>query len=149
MTIQFNAQDIRPADQPPVATPPRRSVRQAMQNGFGRHCPRCGKGALFSGFLKVGRVCPNCGLELHHHRADDLPPYLTIIIVGHVVVGAMLGGWKVWHLTDTVQYALWPALALGLSLALLAPIKGAVVGLQWALGMHGFGQTEDDDQPHT
>ena len=65
------------------------------------------------------------------------------MIVGHLVVGAMLAGWKVWHLSDAVQYALWPSLALALSLSLLAPIKGAVVGLQWALGMHGFSRSED------
>jgi len=30
-----------------------------------------------------------------------------------------------------------------LSLALLQPVKGAVVGMQWALKMHGF----DDNPP--
>jgi hypothetical protein len=34
--------------------------------------------------------------------------------------------------------ALWPAVVIGLGLALLQPVKGAIVGLQWVLGMHGF-----------
>ena len=38
-----------------------------------------------------------------------------------------------------LQLAVWPALTLVLCLALLQPVKGAVVGLQYALGMHGFG----------
>jgi hypothetical protein len=38
-----------------------------------------------------------------------------------------------------VQIAVWPILTLALCLALLQPVKGAVIGLQFALGMHGFG----------
>jgi uncharacterized protein (DUF983 family) len=144
MTVEFLVRD--PAS-PSAVTEPAYSGRpllsKALWRGFRRRCPRCNGASLFSGFLKVRNNCPACGLALHHHRADDLPPYLTIMIVGHVVVGAMLAGWKVWHLSDSVQYALWPTLALALSLSLLAPIKGAVVGLQWALGMHGFAQSDD------
>ena len=50
----------------------------------------CGKGALFHSYLKVNDACGVCGEELHHQRADDAPPYFTIMIVGHVVVGGVL-----------------------------------------------------------
>jgi uncharacterized protein (DUF983 family) len=82
---------------------------------------------------------PSCGAELHHHRADDLPPYLVILIVAHLV------GWGIFtaetRFDDVplwLHLAVWPALAVMLCLALLQPAKGAVVGLQYALGMHGF-----------
>jgi uncharacterized protein (DUF983 family) len=57
----------------------------AMKRGFLGHCPACDKGRLFGRFLKVVDQCEACGTEFHHHRADDLPPYIVIFIVGHLV----------------------------------------------------------------
>jgi uncharacterized protein (DUF983 family) len=37
-----------------------------------------------------------------------------------------------------LQLAVYLPLTLILSLLLLQPVKGAVVGVQWALRMHGF-----------
>jgi uncharacterized protein (DUF983 family) len=37
-----------------------------------------------------------------------------------------------------VQHLTWFPLIVGGALALLQPTKGAVVALQWQLGMHGF-----------
>jgi uncharacterized protein (DUF983 family) len=37
-----------------------------------------------------------------------------------------------------LQLAIYLPLTLVLSLLLLQPVKGAVVGVQWALRMHGF-----------
>jgi uncharacterized protein (DUF983 family) len=116
-----------------------RSLGRAVWNGSKLRCPHCGKGHLFRAFLKVADTCEACGEELHHHRADDFPPYLSIVIVGHLIVGLML------HLEMAYQdVAPWvymvtmlPA-AIVLPLALLPSIKGAVVGLQWANKMYGF-----------
>ena len=97
---------------------------------------------MFGGFLKVADRCEACGAELHHHRADDLPPYLVILIVGHIVGWAIFTAEIKFEMPLWLQLALWPALGLILCLALLQPVKGAVVGLQYALGMHGFGASE-------
>lgn len=102
-------------------------------------CPSCGKGRLFRSYLKVADCCVRCGAELHHHRADDAPPYFTIVVVGHIVVPAMLVVERIWHPSLVLHFLLWPALTLVLSLVLLPSIKGAIVGLQWALRLHGFG----------
>lgn len=115
---------------------------QAMWNGLRGRCPACGHGAMFRKFLKVNDACPECGEELHHHRADDFPAYLDIAIVGHILVPIVLAVetavvWPFW-----VAMTLWPLVALGMTVALLQPIKGAVVGMQWALGMHGFEQAK-------
>jgi uncharacterized protein (DUF983 family) len=111
----------------------------AMRRGFLGHCPACDKGRLFSRFLKVVDHCEVCGTEFHHHRADDLPPYIVIFIVGHLVGYGILMTETKLEMPMWVHLAIWPALTLILSLALLQPVKGAVVGLQYALGMHGFG----------
>src|ERR1700760_546675 len=58
--------------------------------GFLGKCPACGKGNMFRKFLKVADQCPACGEELYHHRADDFPAYLVIVIVGHIVVAGTL-----------------------------------------------------------
>ena len=111
----------------------------AMRRGFLGHCPACDKGHLFGRFLKVVDHCEVCGTEFHHHRADDLPPYIVIFIVGHLVGYGILMTETKLEMPMWVHLAIWPALTLILSLALLQPVKGAVVGLQYALGMHGFG----------
>jgi uncharacterized protein (DUF983 family) len=111
----------------------------AMKRGFLGRCPACAKGRLFGRFLKVVDHCEACGTEFHHHRADDLPPYIVIFIVGHLVGYGILMTETKLEMPIWVHLATWPALTLFLCLALLQPVKGAVVGLQYALGMHGFG----------
>ena len=127
------------------AFPAPRSWTSACLRGLGKRCPACGKGRLFSGYLSVTPACPECGLELHHQRADDAPPYLTIFIVGHIVVPLMLLVEKLWHPDLWIHFALWLPLTLGLSLWLLPRVKGAVIGLQWAFGMHGFAPAAEDE----
>lgn len=115
------------------------ALRQSpLWRGFTGHCPNCGKGRLFGKFLKVVDRCDVCGEEMHHHRADDFPAYLVIVIVGHIVVPLVLHVETTYAPSYWVHAALWIPLTLGLSLALLQPVKGAVVALQWQLGMHGF-----------
>jgi uncharacterized protein (DUF983 family) len=119
-------------------TRPHRDVWQAMWAGVRQRCPACGKGALFGRYLKVREVCAGCGEALHHQRADDAPPYFTIMIVGHVVVGAILPVERAFAPPLWVHASLWLPLTLVLSLWLLPRVKGAIVGLQWAFYMHGF-----------
>ena len=61
-----------------------------MKRGFRGRCPRCGEGKLFRAFLKVDDNCSVCDLDFTPHRADDLPAYLVIVIVGHIVVPTAL-----------------------------------------------------------
>jgi uncharacterized protein (DUF983 family) len=120
------------------ATAEKRNVWTAMKRGFRGRCPRCGEGKLFRAFLKVGNNCSACGLDFTPHRADDLPAYLVIVIVGHLVVPTVL--WIETNYSPPVplQLAIYLPFTLIASLLLLQPVKGAVVGVQWALRMHGF-----------
>ena len=94
---------------------------------------------MFARYLKAVPSCAQCGERLDHHRADDLPAYLVILIVGHVVVGAMLAFEAFGSSPTWVQMLVWPTVTLILALLLLQPMKGAIIALQWALRMHGFG----------
>ncbi len=116
-----------------------RSWKQAMWRGACGKCPACGKGSIFAKYLKVADTCPHCGEALYHQRADDAPPYFTIFIVGHIVIPLVFVVERVWQPSYLIHAALWLPLVLGLTFGLMPIVKGAVVGLQWALGMHGFG----------
>jgi uncharacterized protein (DUF983 family) len=127
-----------------VAAEPQRDLGLATRRGFMGRCPNCGKGELFRSYLKVDPRCPVCNEDLSHQRADDAPPYLTMLIVGHVIVAGVLAAEDVFPQSPLWLDALiWLWLTLVLSLALLPRIKGALVGYQWALRMHGFGGQED------
>lgn len=116
-----------------------RPVLPAMLRGWRGRCPACGRGAIFRAFLKVSDHCPACGEALHHHRADDAPPYFTMLIVGHIVGSGILITEMTWHPATWVHWVTWIPMLILLSLVLLPRIKGALIGLQWALRMHGFG----------
>lgn len=117
-----------------------RNTWAAMRRGARLRCPACGVGRMFHRYLKVSDHCPQCGEALHHQRADDAPPYMTIFVVGHIVLPLLLFVERGWSPPDWVHAALWIPLTLMLTLAILPAIKGALIGLQWALRMHGFGE---------
>ena len=118
---------------------------EGIVRGLKGRCPNCGEGRLYRAYLKVEPTCPACGHDLCRYRADDAPAYLTILIVGHLVVAPLLAfpfilSWPVWLVLGTTL----PALAI-LTLVLLPRIKGAVIGLQWAQGVKG--QPRPDETP--
>lgn len=127
---------------------PQRNTAQAMWRGFLGRCPHCGEGKLFRAFLKTVDSCEACGEEYHHHRADDLPAYLVVVVVGHIVVGAFMGVETMFDLALWQHLAIWGLVTVIMALALLQPTKGAIVGLQWALYMHGFGGEVDHIETH-
>jgi uncharacterized protein (DUF983 family) len=115
-----------------------RDVGLSIWRGLLGRCPNCGQGRMFRAYLKVAGYCPACGEALHHHQADDAPPYFTMLIVGHVIVASVLGVEVTWHPAIWLHLAIWLPLTVLLSLWLLPRVKGAIVGLQWANRMHGF-----------
>ena len=116
---------------------PRPLMAEVARGLLGR-CPCCGKGRMFGAFLKVKDRCEVCGEELYHHRADDFPAYIVIFLVGHMLVPAVLSVETNFAPSYWVHLMLWLPPTLILTLGLLQPVKGAVVALQWRMGMHGF-----------
>lgn len=114
-----------------------RPVGAAVMRGLRRRCPACGVGTSFLGYLRLAPACAHCGEPLGHIRADDFPPYLTTLVVGHIVVPAVLMVEQAFAPPLALRMIAWPALALALTLAALPVIKGGVVGLMWALRLRG------------
>ena len=107
----------------------------ALGRGLKGRCPVCGKSPIFNGYLRVVTHCRNCAAPLGEVRSDDVPPYFTIVIVGHLIIPGML----ILEQTEApplwVHIAIWVPLTLALTLLLLRPVKGATVGLMLSLGL--------------
>lgn len=116
-----------------------RPVKQAMLRGWRRRCPQCGSGPMLRGYLTVRDSCAVCHEELHHHRADDGPAYLTILIVGHLLAIGMHFYFTTFRPEPMQLATVFSVGCVALSLYLLPRIKGAMIGYQWARRLHGFG----------
>jgi uncharacterized protein (DUF983 family) len=108
-----------------------------LKRGFRQRCPGCGAAPLFNRYLKVNQNCIKCGLSLGEFRADDAPPYFTILLVGHIIVPSMLVLEQLQHPAQWIHMMLWIPLTLALTLFFLPRMKGAVIGVQWANGIRG------------
>jgi uncharacterized protein (DUF983 family) len=104
-----------------------------LWRGVKGRCPNCGQGALFRKYLKVQATCTVCGHDNSQYPADDAPAYFTILLVGHLIVAPLLifKFILVWPVAWVLGLTL-PALAIA-SLVVLPRVKGAVIGVQWAL----------------
>ena len=114
---------------------PMPALSTAIGRGLLGHCPACGKGRVFKGYLKVVGACSNCAAPLGLARADDAPPYFTILVVGHIIIPLLFvversAQWPLW-----VMSAIFLPLSLALTLGLIRPIKGGTVGLMLNLNM--------------
>lgn len=125
----------QPNREPKQVSWPVPSLGTALKRGLLCQCPSCGKRNLFQGYLRVVRECAGCGAPLGSARADDAPPYFTIIIVGHIVVPLILLVEKQATLSILAMSLIFLPLTLALTLALLRPIKGATVGAMVTFGM--------------
>ncbi|MFN3824177.1 MAG: DUF983 domain-containing protein [Pseudorhodobacter sp.] len=120
--------------------PQERLIGPALRRGWRCRCPACGSGPLLRGYLTVRDSCPVCGEELHHHRADDGPAYLTILIVGHLMAPLILWAFVKFRPDPMVMATIFTVGTVALSLFLLPRLKGMVVAMQWSRRMHGFGR---------
>ena len=110
---------------------------QSMLKGWGWRCCQCGDRSLFAGYLKISEKCAHCGEAYGHIRADDAPPYFTIMIVGHLVVPMILWSEQLWSPALWIQMATWIPITMLLMLWFLPRIKGATLGLMWSMKMRG------------
>jgi uncharacterized protein (DUF983 family) len=113
-----------------------------LMRGLCSRCPACGEGRLFRAFLKVADHCEKCDEVFRYHRADDFPAYLVIILLGHIVVPIAMWIEVAYSPAYWLQAAIGLPLIAGMAIGLLQPLKGAVVALQWHMGMHGFAESK-------
>lgn len=110
----------------------------AMLRGIKGQCPRCGAARLFRAWLKPVDACPHCAQDWSVQQADDFPAYIGIFVVGHLlapVVIAMIGtfGMSAW-----ATLAIILPVAVAMLIAMLHPVKGAVIAFLWWMGIGAF-----------
>ncbi|HEX2257365.1 MAG TPA: DUF983 domain-containing protein [Afifellaceae bacterium] len=109
------------------------ATQAPIPTGLRGRCPRCGDGRLFTGFLRIRESCPACGLDFAFADSADGPAVFVILIVGFLVAGAALVTEIAWQPAMWLHAVLWGPLVVGLSLALLRPLKGLAVALQYVI----------------
>lgn len=106
------------------------SVNPVVAGLTGR-CPNCGEGALFEGFLKVATRCDACGMDLSRADSGDGPAVFVVLIVGMIACFGVLVTEVAFHPPIWVHLVVWLPLSGVLSLALMRPLKGVMITLQF------------------
>ena len=112
--------------------------------GVACRCPRCGKGPLFEGFLSVAARCTACGLDLGKADSGDGPAVFVIFILGVLVVPLALVLEGRFAPPMWLHLAIWPLAIVGGALALLRPMKGLMIALQYRHKASDSGTVEYD-----
>ena len=99
--------------------------------GLGGKCPRCGRGALFDGYLGLRARCDDCGLDYAKADAGDGPAVFVIFFVGFLAVGAAFVFRFALYAPLWLAFLASAGLAVGLSLLLLRPLKATLIALQY------------------
>jgi uncharacterized protein (DUF983 family) len=118
--------------------PPLSPLLVALQS----RCPRCGRGRLYQGWLKVVPKCENCGLTLQHQDSGDGPAVFGILIVGALAVVVLLYMELTFQPPIWVHIAVQTPLILGGSLICLRFFKSIMIALQYKNRIGGF---EEED----
>jgi uncharacterized protein (DUF983 family) len=99
--------------------------------GLSCSCPRCGRGKLFQGFLRLRQRCEVCELDYAFADSGDGPAVFIMFFAGAIVVGAALITEVLYHPPYWVHAVLWLPLILLLTLGPLRPMKGLMIALQY------------------
>ncbi len=94
-------------------------------------CPRCGRGRLFDGFIKLKPRCSACGLDYAFADAGDGPAVFVMLIVGFLIIGLALWFDSVFAPPVWLHALIWLPLTVIVSLLLLRKFKGIMVALQY------------------
>jgi uncharacterized protein (DUF983 family) len=115
---------------------------KAATRGALNRCPSCGLAPLFARYLKPVERCSFCSQDWTPQQADDFPAYLSILITGHLMAPLIIALVSHWTVPTWLMMGLVLLLSAGMMIALLQPAKGAIIAMQWWLGMHGFVRPE-------
>lgn len=127
-----------------TAAPAVPTLSRTLLRGLSLRCPRCGEGHLLSGYLRQHDACTHCGLETGAIRADDGPPWLTLLVVGHLLAPFMVITLMNDALPSWLSTLIMAAVAAGLCLVLLPRAKGLFIAAIWKLGAQSPTDPSDD-----
>lgn len=117
---------------------------RSIGRGLAHHCPACGKGRLYGRYLKVQPHCSSCEHPLQRYPADDGPAYLTILLIGHLIIAPLLIFPIVWESPAYISLPILLTCLTVVTLSALPRIKGGWIGLMYSLQV-----TDRDAKLHT
>lgn len=117
---------------------------RSIGRGLAQRCPCCGKGGIYRRYLKVKPHCDACGHELARYPADDGPAYLTILLMGHLIIGPALFFPIVWETSPLYSLPIILSSLTLVTLLALPRVKGGWIGMMYALQV-----TDRDHRLHT
>lgn len=112
----------------------------ALVRGAKGHCPRCGEATLFRAWLKPVDACGHCKQDWSVQQADDFPAYIGIFVVGHLLAPVVIAMIGTFHMSAWLTLAIILPVAVVMLLAMLQPVKGAVIAFLWWHGIGAFKQ---------
>ena len=107
------------------------TVTQSALRGIACKCPRCGKGRLYAGFLKLRPACEACGLDYAFIDSGDGPAIFLIMIAGAIVVGSALIVEIKYQPPYWLHAVLWLPLILVTTLLPMRSMKALLIALQF------------------
>jgi uncharacterized protein (DUF983 family) len=112
-------------------------VWRAMRRGFMLRCPNCDKGRVLTGFLKPSTACGHCGEPYDHIRTDDFAPWLSILVIGHLLVPLAILVETLFRPSMLVHLLVWVPIGMEMVFLFLPRAKGLALGFMWAMGLRG------------
>jgi len=105
--------------------------------GIRMRCPSCGQSHIFYAYLKQIDACNSCEAQFGQIRTDDIAPYFTILIIGHIIAPLLFYVETTYAPPVWLHWAIWPLLTVILSLCILPRVKGAALAIMWHLRLRG------------
>jgi uncharacterized protein (DUF983 family) len=97
-------------------------------------CPRCGVGALFSGYLTVAPSCSHCSLDFSFADAGDGASWFVMSFACVFGVGSIIGIELAYRPEWWVHVLIAIPVLVILPMLLLRPVKGLLINQQWKTG---------------
>ena len=96
-----------------------------------RSCPKCGQGKIFLKYLTLKESCNHCEQSFKDLKADDGPAWLTMMLVGHIMVPIMLAYELGQDIPFWISATVWPLSFVALALIVLPFAKAFFVNMIW------------------
>lgn len=111
----------------------RPALQVALARGVMGRCPNCGRGKLFSAYLKQVERCSECGARFGDIESDDAAPWFTILLASMAAAPLyfMFQTLLASHFITTML--LLVLIVVALILVLLPRVKGALLSAFWLL----------------
>lgn len=103
-----------------------------LKTGLACRCPRCGKGDLFSTFLRLLPACGVCGLNYDQADTGDGPAVFIIFISGFIGVSLAFIARFVWFMSIFQAFILAAGVAIASVLMIIRPLKATMLAAQFA-----------------